>query len=536
MNPWARATLALRLLRLAPDALGGIVVHARPSPARDAFEALLPPVTRLAPGIDADSLTGGIDVTASLAEGQVVRDPGLIARTTGPLLLPMAERAPVALISPLSGAVEAGRTLIAFDEHAEDEPPLPAALGDRLAFHVTLEGVPRSEITRLSTDRPGPLPGATDQTIADITALAERLGIASLRAPLFALTAARAHAALHRRNAIEEDDIRIAAELVLAPRVTRIPEEQPAEEPPTPEATGREEATEQTTLPDELLLAAIATTLPPDLIAQIGAQTSRTAQGSGSGRKRTGTRRGRPLPSRRHVSGNHPRIDIPATLRAAVPWQTLRRRAQPQARRGPLIEPRDLRYRRTEDRADRLLIFTVDASGSAALARLGEAKGAVELLLSQAYARRDHIALIAFRGTGADLLLPPTRALVQAKRRLADLPGGGGTPIATGLNTALETAHAAARKGMTPIILLLTDGRANIALDGALDRSAAAADAQRMARAVAAHDIDSVTIDTSRRPAATLRELAAALGGRYAALPRMDAESLSQAVNLSTGR
>ena len=98
-----------------------------------------------------------------------------------------------------------------------------------------------------------------------------------------------------------------------------------------------------------------------------------------------------------------------------------------------------------------MLIFTVDASGSAALARLAEAKGAVELMLAQAYARRDHVALIAFRGTGAELLLPPTRSLVQTKRRLAGLPGGGGTPLAAGLQVAHGPgACRRARRGMTP--------------------------------------------------------------------------------------
>jgi hypothetical protein len=91
------------------------------------------------------------------------------------------------------------------------------------------------------------------------------------------------------------------------------------------------------------------------------------------------------------------------------------------------LRPDDIRLKQAQERSDRVLIFTVDASGSAALARLAEAKGAVELLLAQAYARRDHVALIAFRGDRAEVLLPPTRSLARARRRLADLPGGGGT-------------------------------------------------------------------------------------------------------------
>ena len=81
--------------------------------------------------------------------------------------------------------------------------------------------------------------------------------------------------------------------------------------------------------------------------------------------------------------------------------------------------------------------------------------------------RRDQVALIAFRGRGAELLLPPTRSLVRAKRSLAGLPGGGGTPLAAGIDAALALADAGAPRGGTPVVVLLTDGRANIARDGA---------------------------------------------------------------------
>jgi len=79
------------------------------------------------------------------------------------------------------------------------------------------------------------------------------------------------------------------------------------------------------------------------------------------------------------------------------------------------------------------------------MSRLAEAKGAVELLLSEAYSRRDHVSLISFRGDTAEILLPPTRSLVQTKKRLAALPGGGGTPLASGLVEALKMAHQARR-------------------------------------------------------------------------------------------
>jgi magnesium chelatase subunit D len=229
--------------------------------------------------------------------------------------------------------------------------------------------------------------------------------------------------------------------------------------------------------------------------------------------------------------GGDARIDLIATLRAAAPWQPLRRHSVPD--RFIVITRDDIRVRRFEEHSDRLLILTVAASGSAAAARLAEAKGACELLLAEAYVRRDHVALIAFRGTSAELLLPPTRSLVQAKRRLAALPGGGGTPLAAGLRAALEVADLGAARGLTPTLAVMTDGRSNIALDGSADRAAAGADAQRMARALSARGIPALVIDMSLRPQGQLAELAWTMRARYHALPKADARRLSDAVSES---
>ncbi len=102
--------------------------------------------------------------------------------------------------------------------------------------------------------------------------------------------------------------------------------------------------------------------------------------------------------------------------------------------------------------------------------RLGEAKGAVEMLLADCYVRRDEVALIAFRGAGADLLLPATRSLTRAKRSLAALPGGGGTPLASGLAAAESLAEEVRRKGRTPTLVVITDGRP---MSGAMASAAA---------------------------------------------------------------
>ena len=241
------------------------------------------------------------------------------------------------------------------------------------------------------------------------------------------------------------------------------------------------------------------------------------------------TRRGRPRPSRPGRLGGDARIDLIATLRAAAPWQPLRRKHQPD-RTGLLIRPSDIRTKRYAQHSDRLLIFSVDASGSAAMARLGEAKGAIELLLAEAYASRDHVALISFRGTQAETLLPPPRSLVQTKRRLSALPGGGGTPLAAGLQSAMTLAAQSAGQGMTPTIIVLTDGRANIALDGSAHRATAAEDAHTVARAIRAQGTESLVIDMSNRPQPALQDLGRTLDGGYIALPRADAHRMTDAV------
>ena len=544
MTPWGRATTALRLLWADPAGLGGIALRARSGPARDAFQTLLQgKVTRLHPAMPLDVLDGGVDVSISLAKGTLVRHAGLLEGGARTLLLTMAERTPPLLATRLCHALDAGdaHRIIALDEGAEADETLPAGLLDRMAFHISLDGLGLHDVgpfdTALVAVDPAKLSAIDlpETALNELVTLAVTLGITSLRAPGFALRAARANAALNQRKSVIAEDIILAAELVYAPRATRFPEEMPpeTETPDAPDESPENGSTEQDMLqiPQDILLEAIKTALPPDLLDKSGSNTGRNASGSGAGRKKIGNRRGRPLPARMTGSkNNQARVDLMATLRAAVPWQTLRRQQHPD-RTGPIIYPSDLRHKRYEDLSDRLLVFAVDASGSAAMARLAEAKGAVELLLAEAYARRDHVALISFRGEAAETLLPPTRSLVQTKRRLAELPGGGGTPLASGLSCGLETAMTAFRKGLSPVLIVLTDGRSNIALDGTANRAQAAQDALNVATQIAQSGIDSIVIDTGRRPEAALQKLATTLRGRYVSLPRADAQKLSQTVS-----
>jgi magnesium chelatase subunit D len=162
--------------------------------------------------------------------------------------------------------------------------------------------------------------------------------------------------------------------------------------------------------------------------------------------------------------------------------------------------------------------------------RLAEAKGAVELLLADCYVRRDQVALIAFRGDGATLLLPPTGSLLRAKRSLAGLPGGGPTPLAAGIEAAHGLAGSIRRAGRTPVITLLTDARANIARDGTGGRPRAEAEALETGRSLRATKVATLLVDTSPRPNPFARRLAEEMGARYVPLPYADAPMLSRAV------
>jgi magnesium chelatase subunit D len=553
---WARAALALDLLAVDPVGLGGMHLRARPGPVRDAALARLGsvplPLRKLHPATGDEALFGGLDLTATLAAGRMVHRAGLLAEPCL-VVLTMAERCPAGMAARLAAhADRGGGALVLLDEGAEAEETAPAALTDRLAFGLSLDGIgrqviasaPPADAERLAAarDRLGQI-AVPDGAAGTLVSLAARMGVAGLRAPMLALAAARAHAALAGRDMASDEDIAAAAALVLVPRATQMPEapEDTRDDTPPPDPDDRiedspedgDDPDQRLEIPEELLVDAIAAMLPPDLLAAMAGRigrASRVASGSGAGARRQGNRRGRPLPARPGRPDSAHRVDLVATLRAAAPWQTLRRAERPQAAGLVQLRPGDIRLKRFEDRSDRLLIFAVDASGSAAIARLAEAKGAVELLLADAYARRDHVSLVAFRGTGAEELLPPTRSLVQTKRRLAGLPGGGGTPLAAGLRAGLEAALAARARGLTPTLALLTDGRGNIALDGRACRTQAGADATAMAQALRARGVPAVVLDTAARPQPALRSLAAAMDAAYMPLPRADAGRLSRAL------
>lgn len=547
MDNWARLSLALRVLAVDPVGLGGLWLRSRAGPVRDiATTALMAtpfdrPQRRLSASIDDLALLGGPDPVATLAAGRPVHRPGLLA-DPGLLILPMAESAPASLTARLAQALDKGQhALIALDEAAEDGEGLPSALADRLGLFLTLDGErsprilpkPIGRRTLAKARALYPLVTLPDDLTQALATLAARLGIPSTRALLTTRRAARAIAALDGRLTVAEDDLVEAAALGLAHRALpeaesqpdQPPEPSPPDQPDTPDPQPEEQDLQSLA---DLLIEAAQAALPPDILAKLQSdRANRAARGaSGTGSTKAGNRRGRPLPSRPGRPDGRSRIDLVATLRQAAPWQVLRKQADTQ-NRALMVHRSDFRLRRFKEVSDRVLIFVVDASGSSAMARLGEAKGAVELMLAQAYSRRDHVALVVLRGQQAELILPPTRSLTTTKARLRGLPGGGGTPLASGLATALDTALRARRQGMTPSLALLTDGRANIALNGQPDRVQAQTDAHRIATAIRAAGIAAVTLDVGNRPQPALAELAQAMNSRYVPLPRADARAIA---------
>ncbi len=544
---------ALEVFAVAPHALGGVRLRCGAGPVRDAWldalRALLPPSMpwrRLPAHIRDEALLGGLDLAATLASGKPVAERGLLAQAEGGVVIAaMAERMSVALAARLCGALDddARIAVVLLDEGRGDDEAPPPALLDRVALFVVptpaaVSAVPVDASRVLQARGRWHAVHASDAMIEALVAAAAALGVASSRASWQALCVARIAAALDGRDELQAEDAALAARLVLAPRATRAPqaEEASAPEPPPPERNDDESANDEDSADvdrplDERVIAAALAAIPPGLLALLAAGRASGPRRGDAGRMGQATasrQRGRVVGAVRGEPRGGARLALIETLRAAAPWQRLRRAAATDAR--VHVARDDLRVQRRVQRRATTTIFAIDASGSQALHRLAEAKGAVELLLADCYARRDRVAVIGFRGAGAQVLLAPTRSLVRAKRQLAGLPGGGGTPLAAGIDAAHALALSTRRAGSTPLVVLLTDGKANIARDSAPGREAAQRDAMQAARAFRASGTATLVIDTSPQAGAAAPALAAALGARCIALPHAQARVLSQAV------
>ena len=561
------------------------------------LKSLLPsqtPLRRVPLNINDTALLGGLDLGATLQAGKPIALNGLLSQADGGVLvLAMAERMSLSSAARFGSVLDTGMValqrdgldtsakaslgLVALDEGASDDEQMPAGLADRLAFRLLMgaqdedeEGPEwtaqevlnaRERLSQVTID---------DEAVQALCAAALALGIDSLRASVFAVRVARAAAALAGSNTVEEEHTGVAARLVLAPRATRLPpaappeneaQDTPAEnqeslsKPDAPDAENKDESNadddqeetqdEDPGLPEnlaELVLEAAQAAIPSGLLARLKMgqlHRAKTPTSGSAGALQKNALRGRPVGARKGEPRAGQRINVLETLRAAAPWQKLRQRQQAptdgQIQR-IVVRKEDFHVTRFRQSGQTTTVFVVDASGSSALNRLAEAKGAVELLLADCYVRRDSVAVLAFRGQTAELILPPTRSLARAKRSLAGLPGGGGTPLAHAIDAAILLADQLRKKGETPIVVLLTDGKGNIARDGRPGRAQAAADALAAATEMRLRGFSTLLVDTSPQAQDAAKNLAQAMGAQYLALPYAGANSLNQAVRAVAGR